>query len=61
MRNFCDINLQVDGLKECLSHKATARRVEGVEGWGLGELCVLPEWKSLEGVKMNILNETISF
>jgi hypothetical protein len=32
VRNFRDINLQVDGLKKCLSHKATARRVEGVRG-----------------------------
>jgi hypothetical protein len=30
---FCDTNLEVDGIKECLSHKATARRVEGVGGW----------------------------
>lgn len=58
MRNFCDINLQVDGLKGCLSHKAIARRVEGVRG--LGELCVL-EWRSSEVDKTNILNETILF
>ena len=30
---FCDIILQVDSLKECLSHKTTARGIEGVGGW----------------------------
>jgi hypothetical protein len=56
--NFYDVNLRVDGPKDCLSHKTTDRWVKGV---GVGELWVLLEYKSVEGVNMTILNENILF
>jgi hypothetical protein len=56
---FCDIFLQVERLKECLSHKAAARRVEGVEE--VGELCILLEWEISKGIKINIWTKNILF